>query len=195
MAGVDYSVASYVTHVISGLPLGYNLMRRMLTVFGTHETLNEDSLSSHIIQDGFMQEFERSTELLPQAKYVAPTEQGRQTGQRGKSGGGRGGGGKSSNTKSLEGTDRGKSAKGNDRGSSGSRRGGRRYYICGDLDHLSYDCPDHDEKQILIPDVLYIPGVQANLLSAGQLKDSEVKLQDEGDEMLLVSATGDGLEL
>ncbi|CAI7895939.1 unnamed protein product [Closterium sp. NIES-54] len=48
-------------------------------------------------------------------------------------------------------------------------------------------------KQLIIPDVLYVLGVHANLLSAGQLKDSGVKLQDEGDEMLLVSATGDVL--
>ncbi|CAI5475150.1 unnamed protein product [Closterium sp. Yama58-4] len=132
MAGFEYSVASYVTHVINGLPSSYNLMRRMLIMPGTRETLNEDSLSSHIIQDEFMQESERSSELLPQANYVAPTKQGRQTGQRGKSGGGGGGGGKSSNTKSTESADRGKSAKDNDCGSSVSRRGGRRCYICGD---------------------------------------------------------------
>ncbi|CAI7760561.1 unnamed protein product [Closterium sp. NIES-54] len=56
MAGVDFLVASYVTHVISGLPSGNNLMPRMPTVPGTRETLDEDSLSSHIIQDEFMQE-------------------------------------------------------------------------------------------------------------------------------------------
>ncbi|CAI7931024.1 unnamed protein product [Closterium sp. NIES-54] len=72
-------------------PSGYNLMRRMLTVPGTREALNEDSLSSHIIQDEFMQESERPAELLPQAKYVAPAKQGRQQGQRGKSAGGGGG--------------------------------------------------------------------------------------------------------
>ncbi|CAI7734818.1 unnamed protein product [Closterium sp. NIES-53] len=146
MAGVEYSVASYATHVINGLPSGYNLVRRMLTMPSTCETLNEDPLSSHIIQDEFMQESEWSTELLPQAKYVALTKQGCQTGQRGKSGGGGGGGGNSSNTKSTEGADQGKSANGNDRGSSGSRRGGRRCYICGDPDHLSYDYPDRDDS-------------------------------------------------
>ncbi|CAI7743115.1 unnamed protein product [Closterium sp. NIES-53] len=45
-------------------------------------------------------------------------------------------------------------------------------------------------KKVLIPDVLYVPGVQANLLSAGQLKDSGVQFQDTGDETLLVSAEG-----
>ncbi|CAI5484688.1 unnamed protein product [Closterium sp. Yama58-4] len=48
-------------------------------------------------------------------------------------------------------------------------------------------------KRVLIPDVLYVPGVHANLQSAGQLKENGVKLQDDGDEMLLVSATGDVL--
>ncbi|CAI7916038.1 unnamed protein product [Closterium sp. NIES-54] len=48
-------------------------------------------------------------------------------------------------------------------------------------------------KHILILDVLYVPGVQANLLLAGQLKDSGVKLQDEGDEMLLVFVARDVL--
>ncbi|CAI5953526.1 unnamed protein product [Closterium sp. NIES-64] len=48
-------------------------------------------------------------------------------------------------------------------------------------------------KEVLIPDVLYVPGVQANLLSAGQLKEHGVKLQEDGDGMLLVSATGEVL--
>ncbi|CAI7839791.1 unnamed protein product [Closterium sp. NIES-54] len=46
-------------------------------------------------------------------------------------------------------------------------------------------------KRVLIPDVLYVPGVHANLLSAGQLKESGVQLQGDGDEMLLVAATGE----
>ncbi|CAI5964875.1 unnamed protein product [Closterium sp. NIES-64] len=48
-------------------------------------------------------------------------------------------------------------------------------------------------KQVLIPNVLYVPCVHANVLSAGQLKENGVKLQEDGDEMLLVSATGDVL--
>ncbi|CAI7788562.1 unnamed protein product [Closterium sp. NIES-54] len=48
-------------------------------------------------------------------------------------------------------------------------------------------------KHILVLEVPYVPGVHANLLSAGQLKDSGVKLQDVGDEMLLVSVAGDVL--
>ncbi|CAI7829061.1 unnamed protein product [Closterium sp. NIES-53] len=45
-------------------------------------------------------------------------------------------------------------------------------------------------KQVLILDMLYVPGVQANLLSAGQLKENGVLLQDDGNEMMLVNATG-----
>ncbi|CAI7746233.1 unnamed protein product [Closterium sp. NIES-54] len=48
-------------------------------------------------------------------------------------------------------------------------------------------------KRVLIPDVLYVPAVQAKLLTASQLKDSGVKLQDVDDEMLLASAAGDVL--
>ncbi|CAI7904525.1 unnamed protein product [Closterium sp. NIES-53] len=44
-------------------------------------------------------------------------------------------------------------------------------------------------KRVLIPDVLYIPGVQANLLSADQLKESGMQLQSDVDEILLVAAT------
>ncbi|CAI7781939.1 unnamed protein product [Closterium sp. NIES-54] len=255
--------------------------------------------------------------------------QGRQQEQRGKSGGGSGG--SSSNAKSTEGVDRGKSVKGGDRTSSGSRREGCCCYICDAPNHLSYDCPDHDEfdddrdancrkgdgghrcrdnqprkekqasktsstkdadssggnahgeeascsmvgvveptislaleagedfkvvassmqanptvvlldgscshhlmgtkeafadmqpsgdirhvrgftgalksikgrgtvalqgeawKQVLVPDVLYVPDVHVNLLSAGQLKENGVKRQNDGGEMLLVSSAGDVL--
>ncbi|CAI7793645.1 unnamed protein product [Closterium sp. NIES-54] len=46
-------------------------------------------------------------------------------------------------------------------------------------------------KRVLIPDVLYVPGIQANLLSASQRKESGVQLQGNGEEMLLVAATGE----
>ncbi|CAI7777062.1 unnamed protein product [Closterium sp. NIES-53] len=48
-------------------------------------------------------------------------------------------------------------------------------------------------KQELIPDGFYVPGVRENLLSAGQLKETGVKLQEDGDGMLLVSAAGEVL--
>ncbi|CAI7847766.1 unnamed protein product [Closterium sp. NIES-53] len=44
-----------------------------------------------------------------------------------------------------------------------------------------------------MPNVLYVPGVQANLLSAGQLKESGVQLQGNDNEMLLMAATGEVL--
>ncbi|CAI7785885.1 unnamed protein product [Closterium sp. NIES-53] len=274
-------------------------------------------------------EFRAAHLLTFMVHYVAPAKQGRQQEQRGKSGGGSGG--SSSNAKSTEGVDRGKSVKGGDRTSSGSRREGCCCYICDAPNHLSYDCPDHDEfdddrdancrkgdgghrcrdnqprkekqasktsstkdadssggnahgeeascsmvgvveptislaleagedfkvvassmqanptvvlldgscshhlmgtkeafadmqpsgdirhvrgftgalksikgrgtvalqgeawKQVLVPDVLYVPDVHVNLLSAGQLKENGVKRQNDGGEMLLVSSAGDVL--
>ncbi|CAI7737128.1 unnamed protein product [Closterium sp. NIES-54] len=48
-------------------------------------------------------------------------------------------------------------------------------------------------KWFLIPDMLYVPGVQVNLLSAGQLKESGVQLKGGGVEMLLIATTGEVL--
>ncbi|CAI7883335.1 unnamed protein product [Closterium sp. NIES-53] len=48
-------------------------------------------------------------------------------------------------------------------------------------------------KRVLILDVLYVLDVKANLLSTGQLKESGVQLKGDGDEMLLVAATGEVL--
>ncbi|CAI7846977.1 unnamed protein product [Closterium sp. NIES-54] len=45
-------------------------------------------------------------------------------------------------------------------------------------------------KQVLIPYALYVPSVLANLLLASQSQESGVKLQDDGNEMLLVSSAG-----
>ncbi|CAI7901617.1 unnamed protein product [Closterium sp. NIES-53] len=65
MAGVEYSTVSYITHVVKALPRNYNLMKRMMIVPGTRESLDEDSLSSYVIQDEALQEAEQPTELLP----------------------------------------------------------------------------------------------------------------------------------
>ncbi|CAI7887270.1 unnamed protein product [Closterium sp. NIES-54] len=46
-------------------------------------------------------------------------------------------------------------------------------------------------RQVLIREVLYVPSVRANLLLASQLKENVVKLQEDDDRMLLVSAVGD----
>ncbi|CAI7930389.1 unnamed protein product [Closterium sp. NIES-54] len=58
-------------------------MRRMLAMPDARESVNEDTLSSQIINDEFMQESERTAELLPQANNVATTKKGRQQGQQG----------------------------------------------------------------------------------------------------------------
>ncbi|CAI7930780.1 unnamed protein product [Closterium sp. NIES-54] len=322
MAGAEYSTASYISHIVKGLPHGYNLMKRMMMVPGTRESLNEDSITSYILQDEAMQQAEQPTELFPQVNYAAPTKLNQQQGQRRKpSGGGR----------STDNVDEKRLTRDKGRGSGGRRR---ECWICHDPDHLSYECPDRDDsdeddtkggcgrstsrcprrdarprkekqtskktsstkdvdnasgksqgdgeascsmvgvaeptvllapeagedfqavaaavqanpmavlldsgcshhlmgtkavfvdiapsdgvkhvrgfngalqpiegrgtialqgeagKRVLIPDVLYVPGIQANLLYAGKLKESEVQLQGDGDEMLLVAATGEVL--
>ncbi|CAI7899604.1 unnamed protein product [Closterium sp. NIES-53] len=90
MAGAKYSTASYISHIVKGLPRGYNLMKRMMMVPATRESHDEDSITSYILQDEAMQEAEQPTELLPQVNYAAPTKLNQQQGQRRKpSGGGR----------------------------------------------------------------------------------------------------------
>ncbi|CAI7880618.1 unnamed protein product [Closterium sp. NIES-54] len=73
MAGAEYSTASYVSHIVKGPPHGYSLMKRMMMVPGTHESLDEDSITNYILQDEAMQEAKHPMELLPQTNYAAPT--------------------------------------------------------------------------------------------------------------------------
>ncbi|CAI7885555.1 unnamed protein product [Closterium sp. NIES-54] len=322
MRMAEYSTASYISHLVKGLPRGYNLMKRMMMAPGTRESLDEDSITSYILQNEAMQEAEQPAELLPQANYATPTKLNQQPGQRRMHGGGGSGGGLS--TKDI---DEKRSMRGKGRGGDGRRR---ECWICHDPDHLSYECPDRDDndeddtkgghgrstssrprrnemprrekqtskktsstkdvdhssgksrgdgeascsmvglveptvslaseagedfqavaaavqanpmavlldsgcshhlmgtkavfvemepsdgvkhvggfngalqpvegretialqgeagKQVLIPDVLYVPGIRANLLSAGQLKESGVQLKGDDDEWLLVAAT------
>ncbi|CAI7862159.1 unnamed protein product [Closterium sp. NIES-53] len=216
-----------------------------------------------------MQEAERSTKLLPQVNYVAPTKQDGRPGQRGQLGGDGSGGGKSAKDadekksardsgcgggndtkggrgrsarrrlcreskprKENQSTKSSTSAKDADSSSGGKGRGdkeaspavvlldsGCSHHLTGTKEAFVDLEPSGDVKhvrgfngalqdvqgrgtvalqgeagrQVLIPDVLYVPGVHANLLSAGQLKESGVKLQDEGDRMLLVLVVGDVL--
>ncbi|CAI7734742.1 unnamed protein product [Closterium sp. NIES-54] len=49
MAGAEYLTASYISHIVKGLPRGYNLMTRMMMVPGTRESLDEDSITSYIL--------------------------------------------------------------------------------------------------------------------------------------------------
>ncbi|CAI7745130.1 unnamed protein product [Closterium sp. NIES-53] len=138
MAGAEYSTASYISHIVKGLPRGYNLMKRMMMVPGTRESLDEDSITSYILQDEAMQEAEQPTELLPHAKYAAPTKLNQQQGQLGKPGGGGSRGGWS--TKDVD----------EKRSTRDKGRGGdcRRWecWICHDPDHLSYECLDRDDS-------------------------------------------------
>ncbi|CAI5501361.1 unnamed protein product [Closterium sp. Naga37s-1] len=113
-------------------------MKWLSVVPGTRESLNEDSLISCILRDEAMQETERSTVLLPQANYIAPTKQGSRSGQRGKHCGSGSGGGRPAKD-----ADKGKSAKEGCRG-EGSRR--RECWLCGDPDHLSFECPDRSDS-------------------------------------------------
>ncbi|CAI7916686.1 unnamed protein product [Closterium sp. NIES-53] len=214
MAGAEYSMASYITHIVKGLPRGYNLMKRMMMVPGTGESLNEDSITSYILQDEVMQEAEQPTEPFRQASYAAPTKQNRHQEQRGKPGGGGSGGGqltKDIDEKRLT-RDKGQGAvQANlmevllDSGCSHHLMGTKAVFV----DMAPSDGVKHvpgfngalqpvggrgtvvlqgeARKWVLIPDVLYVPGVHAKVLSAIQLKESGVQLKGDGDVMLLVS--------
>ncbi|CAI7875201.1 unnamed protein product [Closterium sp. NIES-53] len=138
MAGAEYSTSSYISHLVKGLPRGYNLMKRMMMVPGMRESLDEDSITSYILQDEAMQEAEQPTELLPLANYAAPMKLNQQQGQRRMPGGGGSGSGRS--TKDV---DEKRSAWDKGRGGGGRRR---ECWICHDLDHLSYECPDCDDS-------------------------------------------------
>ncbi|CAI7775959.1 unnamed protein product [Closterium sp. NIES-53] len=138
MAGAEYLTASYISHIVKGLPRRYNLMKRMMMVPGTRESLDEDSITSCILQDEAMQQAEQPSELLPKANYAAPTKLNQQQWQRRMHGGGGSGGGRS--TKDV---DEKRSTRGKSRGGDGRPR---ECWICHDPDHLSYECPDRDES-------------------------------------------------
>ncbi|CAI7789297.1 unnamed protein product [Closterium sp. NIES-53] len=264
-------------------------MKRMMMVPGTRESLDEDSITSYILQDEAMQKAEQPTELLPQENYAAPTKLNQQQRMRGKpSRGGsmigqstkdvdekkstqdKGRGGRSRSTsrrphrdarphKEKQTSRKTSSTKDVDN-SSGKSRGDREascsmvgvveptvslaleagkdfqavaaavqanpmavllnsgcsHHVMGAkavfVDMVPIDGVKHVRgfnralqpvegrgtvalqgeagKRVLIPDVLYVSGVQANLLSAGQVKESGVQLKGNGDEMLLIAATG-----
>ncbi|CAI7805568.1 unnamed protein product [Closterium sp. NIES-53] len=237
MAGAEYSTSSYISHLVKGLPRGYNLMKRMMMVPGTRESLDKDSITCYILQDEAMQEAEQPTELLPWANYAAPTKLNQQQGQHRKPRGGGSGSGRS-----MKDVDERRSTRDKGRGvepmvSLASEAGedfqavaaavqanpmavlldsGCSHHLMGTkavfIDMAPSDGMKHVRgfngalqplegrgtvalqgaagKRVLVPDVLYVPGVQANLLSAGQQKESGVQLKGDGDEMLLITATG-----
>ncbi|CAI7869051.1 unnamed protein product [Closterium sp. NIES-53] len=138
MAGAECSTVSYITHVLKGLPRSYNLMKRMTMVPGTRESLDEDSLTSYILQDEAMQGAEQPTDLLPLASYAVPMKLNRHQEQRKKPGGGGSGWGRP--TKDV---DEKRSTRDKGRGGGGRRR---ECWICHDPDHHSYECPDRDDS-------------------------------------------------
>ncbi|CAI7841142.1 unnamed protein product, partial [Closterium sp. NIES-53] len=85
-----------------------------------------------------MGEAERPSEPLAQVNYVAPVKRGGRPGQRGQYGGGG-----SSGWKPTKSADKKMSAKDSGRG-GGSRRW--ECWLCGDPDHLSFECPDHSDS-------------------------------------------------
>ncbi|CAI5481118.1 unnamed protein product [Closterium sp. Yama58-4] len=296
MAGAEYSTASYVTHVMQGLPSSYNLLKRLSMVPSTRATLNEDTLTSYILQDEAMQEAERSQELLAQS--TKEVDKKKSTKDNGRGGGSRrrecwlcgdpdhlsfecpdrsdsddddkGGRGRSVSPRPRRGwsqpckekqsTKSSTSAKDADSSAGGKGRddksascslvgvveptvslapeagedfqamaaavqanpavvlldSGCSHHLMGTKDAFVDLGPSGDVKhvrgfngalqdvqgrgtvalqgeagkQVLIPDVLYVLGVRANLLSSGQLKEHGVKFREDGDEMLLVSAAG-----
>ncbi|CAI7857263.1 unnamed protein product, partial [Closterium sp. NIES-53] len=214
MAGVHYSTASYLMHVIKGLTSSYNLLKRLSLAPSTRATLNEDSLTSYILQDGAMQEAEWPSELLAQANYVAPVKQcGRPgdsddndaNGGRGRSGSLRPHRGRNQPHKENQPTKSSTSAKNADSSAGGKGRDEKEApcLLVGVVEPIVSLAPEAGEefkamaaagrstvalqgeagRQVLIPDVLYVPGVRADLLSAGQLKENGVKLQEDGVRM------------
>ncbi|CAI7754792.1 unnamed protein product [Closterium sp. NIES-53] len=232
MAGAEYSTASYISHIAKGPPRGYNLMKRMMMVPGTHESLDEDSITSYILQDEAMQEAEQPIELLPQCpdrddKDEDDTKEirGRSTSRRPR---------RDAKPRKEKKTSKKTSLTKDVDNSSGKSQGdgeascsmvgvaeptvslapeagedfqavaaavqanpmalllasGCSHHLMGTKAvFVDMEPSDGVKHRVLIPDVLYVPGIQANLLSAGQLKESEVQLQGDGDEMLPVAVT------
>ncbi|CAI7822105.1 unnamed protein product [Closterium sp. NIES-54] len=219
MAGAEYSTSSYITHVFKGLSRSYNLMKRMTMVPSTRKSFDEDFFTSYILQDEAMQEAEQPIELLPEASYTALIKLNHQQEQRRKTGGG----GSGEPTFSLApeaGEDFqvvaaavhanplavlldsgcshhliGTNAVFVDMAPSDSGK-----YVHGFNGALqpvkgrgTIALQGEAGKWVLVPDVLYVPGIQANLLSAGRLKESGVQLQGDDDQMLLVAVTEEAL--
>ncbi|CAI7777065.1 unnamed protein product [Closterium sp. NIES-53] len=168
-----HRVWHFIELTYQGIPSSYNQLKRLSMAPSTRATLNEDTMTSYIVQDEVMREAERSNELLAQVNYDAPAKQGGRSGQRGQSGNGGSSGWKSPRMP--------------------IRRSPPRKAVVEEEVNVGTPTTSPSSaltaarKQVLIPDLLYVPGVRANLLSAGQLKENGVMLQEDGDGMLLVS--------
>ncbi|CAI7870898.1 unnamed protein product [Closterium sp. NIES-54] len=107
---------------------------------GTVATPEEQypDLRAEFRADEAMQEVERPSMLLAQVNYVASVKQGGRSGQRGQFGGGG-----SSGSKPTKDADKKKSAKDSGRGGGGRCR---ECWLCGDPNHLSFECPDRSDS-------------------------------------------------
>ncbi|CAI7773475.1 unnamed protein product [Closterium sp. NIES-54] len=263
IAGVQYSMASYVTHVMQGLPSNYNLLKKRSMAPSTWATLNEDTLTSHILKSAkdsgrgggsrrrecwLCGDPDRSDSDDDNAKGGC-----RRSGSRCPRRGGNKPRKEKQSTKSTSAMDADSSADGKGQNDEEScslvgvmeltvllaseasedfqamaaavqanpevvllDSGGSHHLVgtkaafanlgpSGNFKHVrgfngalqdvhgrgTVALQGEARRQVLVPDVLYVPGVQANLLSAGQLKENGVKLQEDGDRMLLVTAAGD----
>ncbi|CAI7916223.1 unnamed protein product [Closterium sp. NIES-54] len=192
MAGVHYSTASYLTHVIKGLTSSYNLLKRLSLVPSLSTSSNDaDSSAGGKGRDdkeascSLVGVVEPTVLLAPEAgedfQVMAAAVQANLA------------------VVLL------------DSGCSHHLMGTKEVFVdlqpSGDVKHVrgfngalqdvqgrgTVALQGEAGRQVHIPDVLYVLGVRANLLSAGQLKQNGVKLQEDGDGMLLVSAAGDVL--
>ncbi|CAI7873257.1 unnamed protein product [Closterium sp. NIES-54] len=149
MAGVDYSQASYITHVVKGLPQQYNLLRRMLKLPQVRKELDEDTLASYIIEEECTLAAEgRKDQFLPQANQVftkkgkpyfqpnaSPSPPTTAEQQQPKHGGG-----------VSEGGEKWKGAKdGQSKGGKGGFK--RNCYVCGQPGHIAKYCRQWADKE------------------------------------------------
>ncbi|CAI7793562.1 unnamed protein product [Closterium sp. NIES-53] len=207
MAGVDYSQVSYITHVVKGLAHHYNLLHRMLKLPQVRKELDEETIASYIIEEECTLAAEgRKDQFLPQANQVftkkgksqfqqtsSPSPPTTAQQQQPKHGGG-----------VSEGGEKGKWTKGGQ--SKGGKEGLQAVAAAVKANPsvvIGFNgAPQEVQgrgtvallgdggKRVLVPDVLYVHGVQASLLSAGQLRGSGVQLLDAGDVTLLRAPDG-----
>ncbi|CAI7864421.1 unnamed protein product [Closterium sp. NIES-53] len=115
----------------------YNRAQQILACI--QEELDEDTLSSYIIEEEFTLESERRKEqLLPQVNYVASKQQRPQQ-KWGKSGGG------GDNDKQVNHV---KTIKSDERSGGGKHNCQRYCFVCGDPEHFTNQCPDRVNKEV-----------------------------------------------
>ncbi|CAI7827343.1 unnamed protein product [Closterium sp. NIES-54] len=193
-------MASYITHNIKGLPSGYNLMCWIMVMPGV--------LVVAAVVDGGSPESAATPTTSPSSVPTGLRQRDHKGGCRNSDGGRRR---RDQPCKEKQASKKMSSA--NNTNSSDSNGPGNGDALClmvsvvepmislapeaiDDFNltvkgHVTVALQGEAGKQVLVPYVLYVPGVQANLFLAGQLKDSGVRLQDDDDEMLLVLAVGD----